>query len=92
MSGAAHVANVCGTDPETPDAWGWRAARIRDGDSTKDVWREQGARIGWLDGAYLYLDPTAAYAVAQRMRGILTSRSPSVNPLFDVVCTNEAGW
>jgi len=55
-SGRGHVAGVAGSSPGA-SAWGWR----RDGDSL----RAQGACVGWLDGADLYLEPEAAYAAVQ---------------------------
>ncbi len=57
-SGAAHVASVPGLEPKTPGAWGWRILG--------EEWRPQGARVGWLDGENLYLEPDAAFAAAQR--------------------------
>jgi hypothetical protein len=62
-SGLAHVANRDGGTPPLDDAgaWGWRQMPGRDGWE----WRPQGACIGWLDGADLYLDPDAALRVVQ---------------------------
>ncbi len=56
-SGKAHVADIDGGKPDSADAlaYGWR-----DGEP-------QGDRIGWLDGGDLYLQPDAAYSLAQRM-------------------------
>ena len=62
-SGRAHVAGPEGGTPEKPSAWGWRAEAMRD-DST---WRAQGRRVGWVDGADLYLEPEASHAAAQEM-------------------------
>jgi hypothetical protein len=59
-SGRAHVAGHDGREPENPAAWGWRH-----GD--KGAWESQGRRIGWIDGADLYLAPEAAYAEVQRL-------------------------
>ena len=61
-SGRAHVASPDGGAPEAPEAWGWH----RTGDGCKGRWRAQGAQIGWRDGAALYLEPEASYAVAQK--------------------------
>ncbi len=73
-SGRAHVAGVDGKAPTlgaidaegVPQAiagrWGWRP----DPDE-KGRWYPQGACVGWLDGADLYLEPEASYAEAQRM-------------------------
>ena len=49
--------------PEEPVAWGWRHK------SAGRAWVPQGARVGWLDGPNLYLEPTASYDVAQQMAG-----------------------
>lgn len=49
----AHVATTDGTIPTAERAWGWRQCE------------GQGRRIGWIDGDYVLLDPTASYAVAQ---------------------------
>jgi hypothetical protein len=57
-SGAAHVATRSGTEPSTPGAWGWRISG--------EEWRPQGARVGWLDGEDLYLEPVASYGAAQK--------------------------
>jgi hypothetical protein len=60
-SGRAHLASPQGDRPETDHgAWGWR----RD-DYGANV--AQGARIGWLDGDDVYLEPDAAYAAVQRL-------------------------
>jgi hypothetical protein len=63
-SGHAHVATPVGREPGTPEAWGWRPTSTGGYESE---WRPDGARIGWLDGTDLYLEPQAAYAVAQRL-------------------------
>jgi hypothetical protein len=63
-SGRAHVAGPVSSAPgDAPEAWGWRSEPTRDG----PAWRAQGSRIGWLDGAELYLEPEAAYAAAQEL-------------------------
>jgi hypothetical protein len=64
-SGHCHVASRDGTVPDCPLSAGWRQE-----DSS---WLQQpklvprGDRIGWLDGDDLYLEPTAAFGVAQAM-------------------------
>ena len=68
-SGAAHVATLSGVEPETPGRWGWRISG--------DEWRPQGARLGWLDGEDLYLEPDASYAAAQK-QGRDSGDAPSV--------------
>jgi hypothetical protein len=35
------------------------------GNFTREEWRPQGELVGWVDGKDLYLEPTAALAVAQ---------------------------
>ena len=42
--------------------WGWREITL--GQSIQ--WQPRGTHIGWLDGDDLYLEPDAAFAVAQR--------------------------
>ncbi|MBV9126338.1 MAG: hypothetical protein JO112_23565, partial [Planctomycetes bacterium] len=60
-SGRAHVAAPEGMAPaEGPEGWGWR------GDPAGS-WQPQGKRIGWVDGAALYLEPEAAFAAAQEL-------------------------
>jgi Domain of unknown function (DUF3854) len=60
-SGAAHVADPSGGAPSEPGLWGWR--EVESGDHTN--WRAQGSRVGWVEGDELWLEPDAAYAVAQ---------------------------
>jgi len=64
-SGRAHVASREGGEPEQPGVWGWREIPSADGYSQD--WRPQGDLVGWVDGADLYLEPEASYAVAQRL-------------------------
>jgi hypothetical protein len=59
-SGSAHVANADGGEPAPAGALGWRAGE--DGRC-----RAMGARVGWVDGDDLYLDPDAALKAAQSM-------------------------
>jgi hypothetical protein len=60
-SGRAHLAGPKGGKPEEDDgAWGWRR-----NDYGHD--EPHGARIGWLDGDGVWLDPDASYAAAQRL-------------------------
>ena len=61
--GKAHVADRRGQAPEEPAAWGWRRKPSGRG------WTPQGARIGWLAGADLYLDPAVSYQIAQQEAG-----------------------
>lgn len=64
-SGAAHVADPDGEEPDEPGAWGWRRKVVGTGDNARQEWQPQGKRIGWREGDALYLDSDAAYAVAQ---------------------------
>jgi hypothetical protein len=59
-SGRAHVVGLDGGKPANAAGWGWRR-----GD--KEDWEAHGRRIGWIDGADLYLAPEAAYAEAQEL-------------------------
>jgi hypothetical protein len=59
-SGKAHLTDRDGGVPVQPEAWGW----VGDGD---DAWLARGDRIGWLVSGQIYLEPTAAYAVAHGM-------------------------
>jgi hypothetical protein len=61
--GKAHVADRRGALPESPAAWGWRR------EPTGQEWIPQGARIGWVTGNDLFLDPTASYQIAQAVAG-----------------------
>jgi hypothetical protein len=65
-SGEAHVAGPDGREPENPAAWGWRPIVVG-GATTREEWRAQGRRIGWVDGDHLYLEPEASFAVVQRL-------------------------
>ena len=65
--GDAHVADKHGRAPETPEAWGWRATTSRVSAAQRDDWHPQGMRVGWVDGDALYVEPEAAYGVAQSM-------------------------
>jgi hypothetical protein len=71
-SGRAHLAGVDGFEPREPDAWGWRGKEYmfhgEGGAPETDIsWTPQGRRIGWIDGADLYLDPEASFAEAQEL-------------------------
>jgi hypothetical protein len=67
-SGAAHVAGVPGQEPgQHPEAWGWRQRTVGVGEHERVEWQAQGARVGWLDGENLYLDPDAAFAAGQAL-------------------------
>jgi hypothetical protein len=66
-SGKAHVADPVGNAPEGPKSWGWRSVVVGSGNFSRQEWRPQGARVGWVDGANLYLDRDAALAEVQRL-------------------------
>ena len=75
-SGRGHLASPTGGVPaDCPESWGWRREDTHEG----VCWRPQGRRVGWLDGADLYLEPEAAFAEAQelaRQQGDKLSISP----------------
>jgi hypothetical protein len=58
-SGTAHLAARDGGKPdESPSSCGWRG--------NSGTWVPLGECIGWVDGENLYLEPTAAHAVAHK--------------------------
>jgi hypothetical protein len=60
--GQAHVADRRGKMPQSPEVWGWY--RQPGGKSIP-----QGARIGWVAGNDLFLEPTVSYQMAQQVAG-----------------------
>lgn len=60
-SGQSHLIGQDGTAPIAAEAWGWEYPPNR-----QDL-EPKGMRIGWLDDDYVYLDPSAAFRVAQSM-------------------------
>jgi hypothetical protein len=65
-SGHAHLADTKGNVPaESPEAWGWRQKAI----GNTYEWQPQGDRVGWIDGATIYLEPDASYGAAQKAAG-----------------------
>jgi hypothetical protein len=66
-SGRAHAAGPEGGPPEAPEAWGWRRRTVGGGDNARDDWQPGGERVGWVDGADLYLEPEVSYAAAQEL-------------------------
>jgi hypothetical protein len=58
-AGKVHLAGPDGQSPANPAGLGWR--------EEGGAWAVSGDRVGWLDGADLYLEPEAAYAAAERM-------------------------
>jgi hypothetical protein len=67
-SGKAHLAAMDESKPDECKDWGWREEESKDehGNSYKQ-YRAQGDRIGWIDGDDVYLQPDAAYSMAQRL-------------------------
>jgi hypothetical protein len=63
LCGRAHVADRQGRAPEEPARCGWQYQR------SGRKWVPQGARIGWVAGMDLYLEPAASYQVAQQLAG-----------------------
>lgn len=57
-SGAAHVASAQGKEPENARLLGWTG---------NGSLAPNGKRIGWVNGADLYLDPQVAFLVANRV-------------------------
>jgi hypothetical protein len=68
-SGQAHLANPAGEAPAHPGAYGWRNTSIGTGSSSRPEWQPQGARVGWVDGNEIYLEPEASYKAACGMGG-----------------------
>ncbi len=68
-SGKAHVAGPDGNAPENQQAWGWRKRSMGDNYLDQGEWVPQGARIGWVEGTNLYLQPEATYRAAEVMAG-----------------------
>lgn len=66
-SGNAHLAGIGGCEPRNAAAWGWRLVTIGTGDYMRDEWREQGARIGYVDKDDVYLVPDTAFSTVKRI-------------------------
>jgi len=60
--GRAHLTNRQGGMPPSPAVWGWRA-------KPSGRWTPQGAKVGWLVGSDLLLNPGISYQIAQQMAG-----------------------
>lgn len=65
VSGRAHVSDA-GVGDFPGDGWGWETQEVRTFNGPETRYTAKGARIGWLDGADLYLEPAATYAELQR--------------------------
>ena len=77
VSGRAHLAATNGGRPDDAEAWGWRGGEV------------QGDCVGWLDGNDLYLQPDAAYRIAQTMASNGEGLTISAQVLWKRL--NEAG-
>jgi hypothetical protein len=60
----AHILGADGGVPPAADTLGWRRVSASKGDGQ---WICHGDAIGWMDGGDLCLDPTGAYAAAQKL-------------------------
>ena len=61
-SGRAHlVGSHSGDAPKEAEECGWRRSTGNNG------YKEQGSRIGWINGQDVYLEPEASFAVAQQL-------------------------
>jgi hypothetical protein len=65
VSGRAHLADARSGD-FPGDGWGWETHEIITQYGPELKRRANGARIGWVDGPNLYLEPAATYAELQR--------------------------
>jgi hypothetical protein len=61
VSGQAHAAGMDGAAPAGDGMWGWQLV----GSSDHERLVSRGKCVGWVDGASLYLEPTASFSVAQ---------------------------
>lgn len=67
-SGRAHVADAKdGAEPEDAGRWGWKEKWFGAGENLRSEWQPQGELVGWLEPPNVYLEPEAAYAVAQKL-------------------------
>jgi len=66
-TGQANVAAMDGGVPSEPGKWGWRLRESGSGQDRHQEWRPRGTRIGWVDGADLYLNQYQSYRVAERL-------------------------
>ena len=66
-SGRAHLSDDDGDAPNLATSWGWREVEVGIGQYQRTDLRPQGEHIGWLEGAEIYLQADATYAVVQRL-------------------------
>jgi hypothetical protein len=64
VAGKAHLASLDGNKPlEKAESLGWRFSEA----TQCPDWRPQGDRIGWVDGSFVFLQPEASFAAAQKL-------------------------
>ena len=70
-TGKAHLANVSDgqSKPPDPESWGWQRGHWREGVFRTDEVVPSGDLIGWTDGKIVWLEPGAAYQLAQKLAG-----------------------
>jgi hypothetical protein len=69
-SGRGHLCDVTTNDvPLNPDTLGWiyGRERSRQDEPIVQTWIAQGPCIGWIDEGMIYLEPSVAYAEAQKL-------------------------
>jgi len=69
-AGQAHVADAATLQEPyapTPALWGWRARPGGPADGARPAWQPWGDCIGWVAEGRLYLEPEAAFGVAQQL-------------------------
>jgi bifunctional DNA primase/polymerase-like protein len=68
-SGRAYLAAPLdnGVPSADADVWGWEREVFRIEGKVVDEWQSKGDRIGWIEGNDVYLQPDAAYKMAQSM-------------------------
>jgi len=62
--GTAHLVTADGQEPGDPQACGWRQEI---GVRGRVEYRPRGAKVGWIDGMDLYLEPEVSYRIAQKL-------------------------
>jgi len=75
-AGRAHLASPAGGCPAEPARWGWQWREY----GVNGIYSPQGERVGWVDGADVYLNPDAAYKAAREFTeksGVLLGVSKS---------------
>jgi hypothetical protein len=68
IMGAIHLEGISGGAPTlNPDRWGWEDTSVSVPNAQNPIWKSKGARVGWIRGQDIYLDPDAAFATVQRI-------------------------